>query len=155
MSRLRLTRELKDLSETGEFNIQAIDEDYNVLRAIIPGPDQSPYRGGLFRLEIHIPPEYPLAAPRVAFTTKIFHPNVDSRTGEVCLDILKAEWSPVWGVATVCRAIIALLDAPNADSPLNCDAGNLIRNGDSLAFNSVARMYTIDFALERSPNISS
>ena len=155
MSRLRLTRELKDLSETGEFNIQAIDEDLNVLRAVIPGPDHSPYKGGTFRLEMHIPPEYPLAAPHVAFTTRIFHPNVDSRNGDVCLDILKSEWSPAWGVATVCRAIVALLDAPNAESPLNCDAGNLIRSGDLLAFNSVARMYTLDYATEASSHISS
>ncbi len=155
MSRLRLTRELKDLSETGEFNIQAIDEDLNVLRAVIQGPAHSPYSDGIFRLEIHIPAEYPLAAPRVAFMTKIFHPNVDSRTGEICLDILKTDWSPAWGIATVCRAIVALLDSPNADSPLNCDAGNLIRNGDLLAFHSVARMYTFDYATNSSSHIHS
>ena len=148
MTRLRLTRELKDLTETGEFNIRALDEDMNVIHATIPGPSNSPYTGGVFNLEIHISPEYPIMPPHVAFITKIFHPNVDSRTGEVCLDILKSDWSPVWGVATVCRAIVALLDSPNADSPLNCDAGNLIRNGDRLAFNRVARMYTLDFAME-------
>lgn len=155
MSRLRLTRELKDLHENGEFNIRAIDEDLNVLRATITGPEHSPYRDGVFVVEIHIPQEYPLSAPRVAFVTKIFHPNVDNRTGEVCLDILKSDWSPAWGIATVCRALIALLGSPNAESPLNCDAGNLIRNGDILAFNCMARMYTVDHAITPSPYINS
>lgn len=43
--------------------------------------------------------------------------------GEVCVDILKAAWSPVWTLACLCHAIISLLADPNPDSPLNCDAG--------------------------------
>jgi len=73
---------------------------------------------------------------------QIFHPNVHFRTGDVCLDILKKEWSPAWGLQAACRAVIALLSDPDADSPLNCDAGNMIRGGDELAFNTTARMYT-------------
>jgi peroxin-4 len=155
MSRLRLTRELKDLNENGEFNVRAIDEDMSVLRASLTGPEDSPYSEGVFVVEIHIPQEYPISAPRLAFITKIFHPNVDNRTGEVCVDILKSDWSPAWGIATVCRAIIALLGSPNAESPLNCDAGNLIRNGDILAYHSLALMYTRDFASNPSPYINS
>ena len=39
-------------------------------------------------------------------------------------------------------AIISLLGNPEASSPLNCDAGNLIRSNDILGFNSLAKMYT-------------
>jgi peroxin-4 len=139
-------KELRDVETSGEFNIRGIDEDLNRLSASIRGPPESPYAGGSFSLELHIPPEYPLTPPKAAFLTRIFHPNVDSRTGEVCLDVLKTDWSPAWGVVTICRAIMALLDSPNADSPLNCDAGNLIRSGDMIAFYSVARMYTLEYA---------
>merc|ERR1712146_714908 len=77
-----------------------------------------------------------MSPPTVTFKTKIFHPNVDWKTGELCLDILKTDWSPAWTLSYVCRAVVALLIAPNADSPLNCDAGNLIRNGDERGFKS-------------------
>ena len=106
----------------------------------------TPFSGGKFNLILHLTADYPLAPPKVSFTTPVFHPNVDFKTGEVCLDVLKSDWSPAWGLATVCRAIVALLASPNADSPLNCDAGNLVRNADMIGFNSLARMYTIEYA---------
>ena len=37
---------------------------------------------------------YPLQPPKVRFVTPIFHPNIHGTSGEVCLDILKSEWSP-------------------------------------------------------------
>jgi peroxin-4 len=42
--------------------------------------------------------------------------------------------------------VLALLSDPDAESPLNCDAGNMIRGNDMLAYNSMARMYTIENA---------
>jgi hypothetical protein len=46
-----------------------------------------------------------------------------TQTGEICLDILKTAWTPAWTLESVCQAVLALLSAPAADSPLNCDAG--------------------------------
>ena len=51
----------------------------------------------------------------------MFHPNVHFSKGDVCLDILKKEWSPAWGLQAACRAVLALLSDPDAESPLNCD----------------------------------
>ena len=51
------------------------------------------------------------------------------------------------GVQAACRAILALLSDPDADSPLNCDAGNMVRGGDMLAYNTTARMYTVENAM--------
>ena len=55
---------------------------------MIRGPQDSPYEGGVFELELFLPEEYPMAAPKVRFLTKIYHPNIDS-LGRICLDILK------------------------------------------------------------------
>ena len=90
---------------------------------------------------LDVPSDYPLAAPRVTFDTTVFHPNVHFGTGEVCLDVLKEQWSPVWTLASVMRAVQQLLGDPDASSPLNCDAGNLVRSGDARGFASLARYY--------------
>ena len=118
--------------------------------AFLKGAPDTPYEGGIFQVSIKcnsvgntfadyttteiiranffiIIKDYPLSPPTIAFETKIFHPNVHFRTGDVCLDILKKEWSPAWGLQAACRAVTALMSDPDADSPLNCDAGNMIR----------------------------
>lgn len=57
------------------------------------GPPESPYQGGVFFLTIHFPTDYPFKPPKVAFTTRIYHPNINSN-GSICLDILRSQWSP-------------------------------------------------------------
>ena len=52
------------------------------------GPPDSPFQGGVFFLTIHFPTDYPFKPPKVAFTTKIYHPNINSN-GSICLDILR------------------------------------------------------------------
>ena len=65
------------------------------------------------------------------------------QTGEICLDILKTAWSPAWTLQSVCRAVIALLAHPEADSPLNCDAG--VRPNDTALRCDPVLLYTISF----------
>lgn len=159
MSSQRLIRELDDLQKSNEFHVKKVNNQLELLEATIVCETSEAYKGmnciymyscfsgGRFVLRIEITPEYPLTPPKVTFVTRIFHPNVDSKTGEICLDILKSDWSPAWGISAVCRAVVALLDDPNAESPLNCDAGNLIRSGDMLGFYSMARLYTREYAM--------
>jgi len=45
------------------------------------------------------------------------------KTGEICLDVLRNQWSPAWTISTACTAVRALLESPEPDSPLNIDAG--------------------------------
>nr|XP_044991989.1 ubiquitin-conjugating enzyme E2 D4 isoform X2 [Jaculus jaculus] len=86
-------------------------------QATIMGPSDSPYQGGVFFLTIHFPTDYPFKPPKVAFTTKIYHPNINSN-GSICLDILRSQWSPALTVSKVLLSICSLLCDPNPDDPL-------------------------------------
>ncbi|KAL0031139.1 hypothetical protein WJX77_005461 [Trebouxia sp. C0004] len=98
------------------------EENMRYFNVMILGPQQSCYEGGAFKLELFLPEDYPMAAPKVRFLTKIFHPNID-KLGRICLDVLnndpdKGKWSPALQIRTVLLSIQALLSAPNPDDPL-------------------------------------
>ncbi|CAH2067844.1 unnamed protein product [Thlaspi arvense] len=94
------------------------EDNMRYFNVMVLGPTQSPYEGGVFKLELFLPEEYPMAAPKVRFLTKIYHPNID-KLGRICLDILKDKWSPALQIRTVLLSIQALLSAPNPDDPLS------------------------------------
>ncbi|KAK0538403.1 E2 ubiquitin-protein ligase peroxin 4 [Tilletia horrida] len=98
-------------------------EDLFEWFAVMRGPAGGAYEGGVFELSIQVPAQYPTKPPKMNFKTRIWHPNVSWKSGEICLDILAAQWSPAWTLSSACTAVLALLDAPEPDSPLNVDAG--------------------------------
>jgi peroxin-4 len=60
------------------------------------------------------------------------------------LDILNKQWSPAWGIQSACLAIVAILCEPAHDSPLNCDAGNMLRAKDFRAYKSMVELYGLE-----------
>jgi ubiquitin-conjugating enzyme E2 S len=56
-------------------------------------PEHTPFEDGIFHLRLHFTPEYPATPPSANFITKIFHPNIALRTGEVCVNTLKRDWN--------------------------------------------------------------
>jgi peroxin-4 len=150
----RLRKEVELYAESTDEFVQlkpVRPEDLASWTAVVRGPPESPYADFLFNVAIELPSEYPLVPPTMTFKTKIFHPNVHFATGEICIDILKKAWSPAWSLQSACRAITSILSEPVHDSPLNCDAGNMLRAGDLVAFRSMAKMYCVEFATALPP----
>lgn len=96
------------------------EDNLRYFNVIISGPATTPFEGGVFRLELFLPDDYPMSPPKVRFLTRIYHPNID-KLGRICLDILKDKWSPALQIRTVLLSIQALLSAPNPDDPLASD----------------------------------
>lgn len=105
----------------------------------------SPYAGGVFFLNIQFPTDYPFKPPKVQFTTKIYHPNINGN-GSICLDILKDAWSPALTVGKVLLSISSLLTDPNPDDPLVPEIASLYRSNRAL-FEKNAREWTSRFAM--------
>ncbi|KAI9871481.1 MAG: hypothetical protein M1830_002875 [Pleopsidium flavum] len=110
--------------------------------AVMKGIKGSAYEGGLWKLDIRIPDNYPLAPPEIQFINPICHPNVHFKTGEICLDLLKTTWSPAYTITQTLTSIHQLLTDPEPESPLNVDVASLLRQGDRVGAEGLVRFYT-------------
>ena len=59
------------------------------------------------------------------FLTKIWHPNISSQTGAICLDILKDQWSPALTLKTALISLQALLCTPEPSDPQDAEVANM------------------------------
>ncbi|PPD70943.1 hypothetical protein GOBAR_DD32174 [Gossypium barbadense] len=122
-----------------------VAEDMFHWQATIMGPPDSPYAGGVFQVTIHFPPDYPFKPPKVAFRTKVFHPNINSN-GSICLDILKEQWSPALTISKVLLSICSLLTDPNPDDPLVPEIAHMYKT-DRNKYETTARSWTQKYAM--------
>lgn len=76
------------------------EDNLRYFDVVMEGPSTSPFEGGIFKLELFLPEDYPMAAPKVRFLTKIYHPNID-KLGRICLDILKGTLPLLPGCFTI------------------------------------------------------
>ncbi|KAJ7357641.1 ubiquitin-conjugating enzyme E2 K [Desmophyllum pertusum] len=116
----RVQREFREVIKSEEVlkcKIELVDDTYTRLRGEIAGPPDTPFEGGNYKLDIVIPETYPFNPPKVNFVTKIWHPNISSVTGAICLDILKDQWAAAMTLRTVLLSIQALLSAAEPDDP--------------------------------------
>jgi ubiquitin-conjugating enzyme E2 S len=84
--------------------VESEDSDVDLVDLTLEGPgyfriyrvlivEQTPFEGGIFHLRLQFTPQYPTTPPTAHFITKIFHPNIAPRTGEVCVNTLKRDWN--------------------------------------------------------------
>lgn len=134
---------------TGVTAYPVTEGNSKLLQGTIKGPVGTCYEGGVFGVEIIIPDGYPFEPPKMKFTTKIWHPNVSSQTGAICLDILKDQWSPALTIKTALVSLQALLSAPEPTDPQDAQVAQQFLN-DRSTFDSTATFWTSTYATERS-----
>ena len=148
MALKRINKELADVLKDPPLGCSCgpVEEDPFVWEGAITGPDDTPYAGGVFKLSISFPTDYPFKPPKVSFKTRIYHPNINS-SGGICLDILKDQWSPALTIIKVLLSIASLLNEPNPDDPLVPDIATEYKFYRS-TFNRRAKDYTLMYACD-------
>jgi len=123
-----IVKQLRELQSHPAEGISVVMNEENVadVHAEVDGPVDTPFEGGVFKMKLVLPSDYPHTAPKGFFLTKIFHPNIRQPSGEICVNTLKKDWQPSHGIRRVLMVIRCLLIEPFPESALNEEAAKLM-----------------------------
>ena len=143
----RIKKEYQDLQKEKNSNVKVklVDNDIRHWKGRIKGPRDTCYQGGIFDVDIVIPNEYPFKPPKMKFDTKIWHPNISSVTGAICLDILKNEWTPALTIRTALISLQALMCEPVPNDPQDAVVAKQYMS-DIKLFNETAKHWVEEYA---------
>lgn len=141
-------KEIQDIEKDtlSQTSVQMVaPSDLMHLKGTFRGPPDTPYAGGKFTVDIHISSDYPFRAPKMKFDTKVYHPNISSQTGAICLDILKDQWSPILTIKSALISVQSLLECPEPSDPQDAEVAKHFLS-DREGFNNTARYWTETYA---------
>ncbi|KAI6166387.1 ubiquitin-conjugating enzyme/RWD-like protein [Pisolithus thermaeus] len=134
--------------QTANIKVELVDSSPFHLKACFPGPEGTPYESGIFEVDVVLPESYPFCPIQVKFITKVYHPNISSVSGAICVDILQDGWSTALTMRTVLLSVQSLLSSPEASDSLDTEALHHFI-ADRRSFEETARYWTRVYA--RSP----
>ncbi|PWA44113.1 ubiquitin-conjugating enzyme E2 8 [Artemisia annua] len=142
------TRRETDLTKLmmSDRTVEMINDSVKEFNVSFNGPADSLYAGGVWKVRVELPEDYPYSSPSIGFVNRIYHPNIDFPSGSVCLDVLNQRWSPVIDLLSIFEHYLPqLLMQPNADDPLNDDAATLLLN-DKETYEETVKGYCEQYA---------
>ncbi|PWW76106.1 hypothetical protein C7212DRAFT_295822 [Tuber magnatum] len=157
---LHLSREMATMSTSlpqGVF-VRVEDGRPDVIKAMIVGPCETPYEGGLYEFDIWAPANYPSGPPMCQFKTTgngtvHFNPNLYN-CGKVCLSILNTwsgasseRWQP--GTSTLLQVFVSIQSMILCATPWYNEPGRRegTRKKDAEEFNGRVRVNSVKWAI--------
>ncbi|KAF3163055.1 hypothetical protein TWF751_010496 [Orbilia oligospora] len=156
----RIIKELTVLSTTlpTGIYIRVQENRPEIFKALIAGPESSPYHLGLFEFDFTIPPNYPNDPPKVTFKTTgggrvRFNPNL-YETGKVCLSILGTwggssheQWQP--RTSTLLQVLVSLQSMIFCAEPYYNEPGyeQIFSPKDSKKYNEIVQFNNTRFGM--------
>jgi ubiquitin-protein ligase len=126
--------------------IEVNEDDIYTWKVAVLGPPSTPYAGGKFPIKIKFPAQYPFKPPIITFDCKIFHPSI--KDGEICNAVISEGWGPTLNVKHCMETLYGMLEAPDADHPLDEECAQLLRDKPK-EFEKQARKYTKKYAMAK------
>ena len=144
----RVNREIQTLTDESILVKQGKTDDSSIWVIVkIRGPDDSPFRNGVFLIKFTIDlTTYPFKPPKAKMLSNIFHPNFSQSS--ICIDILQDQWSSALTLFSVVKSLENLLTDPNPSSPLNSDAADMLMN-DPCAYEEMNQLIVSENAVEQ------
>mmetsp|Transcript_9658 Transcript_9658/g.24599 ORF Transcript_9658/g.24599 Transcript_9658/m.24599 type:complete len:195 (+) Transcript_9658:110-694(+) len=148
----RVQKELTEIQRdtASGVSVELVDGSLSNLRGCLQGPKDTPYESGTFYVDIQLERSYPFTPPKMRFITKVWHPNVSSANGAICLDILKNKWSPALTLKTALLSLQALLSSPEPDDPQDGVVAKQYIE-DKAVFDQTAKYWTDNYATKEVP----
>jgi ubiquitin-protein ligase len=139
--------------------VRCDDDRMDILKALIIGPEETPYANGCFEFDIFLPPDYPNSPPKVQLETTgrgrvRFNPNLYN-CGKVCLSLLGTWSGPGWDPAnsTLLQVLVSiqsliLVPDPYFNEPgFERERGTPIGKVQSDCYNENIRRETLRYAI--------
>ena len=139
------SRTIEEVRNDGFYVIMPNEDNLLMLHAFVTGPSKTPYENAEFEIKIDMTDEYPFKPPKMFFQTKIWHPNISSVTGAICLDILSDKWVPSMTLYSTLTAIRVLMNAPEPNDPQDAVVARQFLSS-RLNFNQTAKFWTFEYA---------
>lgn len=126
MGALRVQVDFQELDLPHNAKLNVPDPDDLLHFEISVRPDDGLWHGGEFTFNFDVPDNYPHKPPKVKCRTLVYHPNIDLE-GNVCLNILREDWKPIFTIQSILHGLLFLFAEPNDSDPLNHDAAEIMR----------------------------
>ncbi|PVF94742.1 ubiquitin-conjugating enzyme E2-21 kDa 1 [Serendipita vermifera] len=131
---------------TSNFEVELINDSVREFQVTFHGPADTLYVGGVWKIHVELPEQYPYKSPSIGFMNKILHPNIDEMSGSVCLDVINQTWSPMFDMINIFEVFLPqLLAYPNVSDPLNADAAHLMQR-EPKAYEAKVKEYVQKYA---------